>query len=46
MDSMIMDNANVVPLFYDQSVVMTQNNISGYTINPLNWMILKTVKKK
>nr|WP_285056896.1 ABC transporter substrate-binding protein [Pedobacter ginsengisoli] len=46
MDSMIMDNANVVPLFYDQSVVMTQNNISGYAINPLNWMILKTVKKK
>ena len=31
---------------FDQSVVMTQNNISGYTINPLNWMILKTVKKK
>lgn len=46
MDSMVMDCANVVPLFYDQSVVMTQNNISGYTINPLSWMILKTVRKK
>jgi oligopeptide transport system substrate-binding protein len=46
MDSMIMDYANIVPLFYDQSVVMTQNNISGYAMNPLNWMILKTVKKK
>lgn len=46
MDSMVMDYANVVPLFYDQSVVMTQNNISGYTINPLSWMILKTVRKK
>ncbi|HMI03479.1 MAG TPA: ABC transporter substrate-binding protein, partial [Pedobacter sp.] len=46
MDSMVIDNASIVPIFYDQSVVMTQNNISGYAINPLSWMILKTVKKK
>lgn len=45
MDNMVMEYANVVPLFYDQSVIMTQKNISGYVINPLNLMILKTVKK-
>lgn len=45
MDNMIMEYANIVPIYYDQSVVMTQNNISGYVINPLSWMILKTVKK-
>jgi oligopeptide transport system substrate-binding protein len=46
MDNMVMENGNMVPIFYDQSVIMTQNNISGYVINPLNLMILKTVKKK
>jgi oligopeptide transport system substrate-binding protein len=35
----------MVPIFYDQSVIMTQNNISGYVINAQNLMILKTVKK-
>jgi oligopeptide transport system substrate-binding protein len=45
MDNMVMENGNMVPIFYDQSVIMTQNNISGYVINPLNLMILKTVKK-
>ncbi|NRF40601.1 ABC transporter substrate-binding protein [Pedobacter foliorum] len=46
MDQMVMDYANIVPIYYDQSVIMTQNNISGYSINPQNLMILKTVKKK
>jgi len=45
MDNMVIEYANIVPIFYDQSVIMTQNNISGYTINPLNLMILKSVKK-
>lgn len=45
MDRMVMEYANIVPIFYDQSVIMTQNKISGYVINPLNLMILKTVKK-
>ena len=45
MDNMVMEYANIVPIFYDQSVIMTQNKISGYVINPLNLMILKTVKK-
>ncbi|MFC1224529.1 ABC transporter substrate-binding protein [Pedobacter sp. BG31] len=45
MDQMVMDYAPVVPLFYDQSVVMLQNNISGYSFNPLSLMILKRIKK-
>ncbi len=45
MDNMIMEHASMIPLFYDQSVVMLQNNISGYPMNPLNLMILKRVKK-
>lgn len=45
MDNMVMENGNMVPIFYDQSVIMTQNNISGFINNPLNLMILKTVKK-
>ncbi len=46
MDNMVMENASVVPVFYDQAVVMLQNNISGYPMNPLNLMMLKRVKKK
>jgi len=46
MDQLVMDNAPVVPLFYDQSVVMLHNNISGYVTNAQSLMILKTVKKR
>ena len=46
MDNMVMEHAAVVPILYDQSVVLLQNNISGFSNNPLNWMILKNVKKK
>lgn len=45
MDNMVMDYSSVVPILYDQSVTMLQNNISGYMINPLSLMILKYVKK-
>ena len=46
MDQLVMDNSPVIPIFYDQSVVMLQNNISGYNYNPLSLMILKKVMKK
>lgn len=46
MDNMVMENASIVPILYDQVVVMLQNNISGYPINPLSLMILKEVKKE
>ena len=45
MDNMVMEHSSVVPILYDQSVVMLQNNISGYLVNPLSLMILKKVKK-
>ena len=45
MDNMVMEHAQMIPLFYDQSVIMLQNNISGFSSNPLNLMILKRVKK-
>ena len=45
MDNMVIQNASIVPILYDQSVTMLQNNISGYPINALSLMILKRVKK-
>ena len=45
MDNMVLEHASVVPILYDQSVVMLQNNISGYKVNPLCLMVLKDVKK-
>ncbi len=45
MDNMIIEHANVVPLLYDQVINMYQNNISGFSLNPLSLMILKRVKK-
>lgn len=46
MDNMILEHASFVPIYYDQSVVMLQNNIKGYPMNALNLMILKGVKKQ
>lgn len=46
MDNMVIENASIVPLLYDQSVTLLQNNISGYPINGLSLMILKRVKKQ
>ena len=45
MDNMVIENASIVPILYDQSITMLQNNITGYPINPLSIMILKRVKK-
>jgi oligopeptide transport system substrate-binding protein len=45
MDNMVMEHSSVVPILYDQGVIMLQNNISGYPSNALSLMILKKVKK-
>ena len=45
MDQLIMDYAPIVPLFYDESVNLYQNNISGLSSNAQNLLILKNVKK-
>lgn len=46
MDNLIMEEAPVVILYYDQSVKLIQNNISGLPSNGLNVLDLKRVQKK
>lgn len=44
MDSMAIADAPLVPLFYDQLMHFTQNNISGFSSNPMNLIELKYVR--
>jgi ABC-type transport system substrate-binding protein len=46
MDSIIIKEAPIVPLFYDKVVRFTQKNVKGLGINPLNLLNLKNVKKE
>ncbi|HEX8517156.1 MAG TPA: ABC transporter substrate-binding protein [Bacteroidia bacterium] len=46
MDQLLIDNAPVVPLYYDQVVRLVHNNIEGLTSNSMNMLSLKKVKKK
>ncbi len=43
MDQMIIDNAVIVPLYYDRVIDFTQNNIVNFETNPLNLLELKQV---
>jgi len=45
MDQLLIDNAPVVPLYYDQVVRLVQNNVEGLTSNSMNMLSLKKVKK-
>lgn len=45
MDSIIIEKAPIIPLYYDQVVRFTRKNISGLTPNPQNFLVLKRVKK-
>jgi oligopeptide transport system substrate-binding protein len=45
MDSLIMQDAPVVVLFYDQVLRLSRSNIYGLGSNPLNLLELKRVKK-
>ena len=45
MDQMIVDEALIVPLFYDEAIRFTQFNIKNLGINPLNMLNLKYVDK-
>jgi len=44
MDSIVLDNAPAVVLYYDEVLRFTQKNISGLGNNPLNLLSLKKVK--
>ncbi|MFV0540386.1 MAG: ABC transporter substrate-binding protein [Aestuariibaculum sp.] len=46
MDSLVMQKAPIVPLFYDEAVRFTQKNVTGLGINPINLLDLKQVKKE
>jgi peptide/nickel transport system substrate-binding protein len=45
MDQLILDEAPVVILYYDEVLRFYQKNISGLTSNPMNLLTLKRVKK-
>ena len=45
MDSIIIEEAPVVFLFYDQVIRFTHSNIHGLETNPINLLTLKKVKK-
>uniref|UniRef100_UPI00404932DB ABC transporter substrate-binding protein n=1 Tax=Flavobacterium sp. TaxID=239 RepID=UPI00404932DB len=45
MDSIIIHEAPIIPLFYDKVARFTGKNVSGLGINPLNLLNLKKVKK-
>lgn len=46
MDSLVMAQAPIIPLFYDQLLHFTQRNISGFRSTSMNGIELKFVKKK
>lgn len=45
MDSLVIENAVVIPLYYDKVVRFVQSNIEGLDCNPMNLLDLKRVNK-
>lgn len=45
MDSIVIQEAPVVPLFYDMAVRFVNKKVSGLGSNPQNFLVLKRVKK-
>ncbi len=46
MENIILNEAPIVPLYYDQVTRFYQNNITGLGNNPMNLLTLKRVKKE
>ncbi len=46
MDQMVIDDAPVIPLYYDESVRLVHKNIKGLNTNPMNLLELKQVIKE
>ena len=46
MDSLVLKEAPIVPLYYDEVVRFTQKKVSGIGNNPINLLQLKRVKKE
>jgi peptide/nickel transport system substrate-binding protein len=45
MEMLIIDDAPVIPLYYDEVIRIVDKNISGLSINPMNLLNLKSVRK-
>jgi len=45
MDELMIDEAPIIPLFYDKVIRFTGNQVQHLGINPLNLLVLKHVKK-
>jgi peptide/nickel transport system substrate-binding protein len=45
MDSIVIADAPIVPLYYDMAVRFVSKKITGLGINPQNFLVLKNVKK-
>jgi len=46
MDSIIVAEAPIVPLYYDMAIRFVSKKVSGLGINPQNFLVLKKVKKE
>ena len=46
MDNIMVEEAPIVPLYYDQIIRLVQNNINGLSKNPMNLLSLKRVQKE
>ena len=46
MDQIIIEEAPVIFLFYDETALFAQKNIEGLSVNAINLLSLKRVKKK
>ncbi|CAN5616488.1 ABC transporter substrate-binding protein [soil metagenome] len=46
MDQLLIENAQVMIVYYDQSVRLTQLDLSGLSLNAMNYLSLKEIRKK
>ena len=46
MDSILIEEAPIVPLYYDQVIRFSQHNVQGLGINPIDLLDLRRVSKK
>jgi len=46
MDKLIVEDAPVVPLWYDMAIHLVHTNISGFNANGLNMLELRRTKKE
>ena len=45
-DQILINDAPIIPLWYDRVIRLVQPNISGFEPNNLNWLELRTAKKE